>query len=64
MPTPSTPPLTEARIARFVRAMSKADPSLTRFRMTRDGDLIAERADIEPAPDAANYDAIDFGGSK
>ena len=50
---------TEAQIMRFVKAVSRVNPDLARIRMTRNGDLEAERADgtaIEPQ----TYDAIDM----
>ena len=50
---------TEARITRFVKAVTRANPTLTRVRLTADGDLIAERDD-KPVARPGDYDSLDF----
>lgn len=52
-------PRTEADMARFVKAMQRADPTLNSFRLTAEGDLIAERRDA-PQIAPASYDTLDF----
>lgn len=50
---------TKADMARFVKAMQRADPTLNSFRLTPEGDLIAERRDA-PQTAPASYDTLDF----
>ena len=52
---------TEAKIARFVRAVSKANPGLSRIRMTADGELIAEKGGGPVVAQGGDYDILPFG---
>lgn len=51
---------TEARITRFVKAVTRGNPDLTRVRLTADGELIAEKGD-KPTVAPGDYDCLDFG---